>query len=58
MLCTCSPAGQEEMFLEVGILVPTRTTPAPKLTEEEQKAFIAKATAVAPKYKTELLKSA
>jgi len=58
LLCTCSPAGQEEMFLEVGILVPTRTTPAPKLNEEDQKAFISKAVALAPKYKTELLKSA
>jgi len=58
MLCTCSPAGQEEMFLEIGVLLPTRDTPAPKLTGEEQQAFIAKATALAPKYKTELLKSA
>src|SRR5580700_8777093 len=27
MLCICSPAGQENMFLEVGVPVATRTTP-------------------------------
>lgn len=31
MLCVCSPAGQEKLFLEVGVPVGTRTTPAPKL---------------------------
>jgi quercetin dioxygenase-like cupin family protein len=58
LLCTCSPGGQEEMFIEVGVQVATRTTPPPPLSEDEQKAFRAKAEALAPKYKTELLRSA
>jgi quercetin dioxygenase-like cupin family protein len=55
MLCICSPAGQEEFFLEIGIPVATRTTPPPKLDEEAQGAFKKKAEALAPKYRTELL---
>lgn len=55
MLCICSPAGQEEFFLEIGVTVATRTTPPPKLDEAEQAAFRQKAEALAPKYKTELL---
>src|ERR1700691_4509939 len=35
LLCICSPAGQEEFFLEVGVPVPTRTTAPPKLDEAE-----------------------
>jgi quercetin dioxygenase-like cupin family protein len=58
MLCICSPAGQEEFFMEVGVPVPTRTTPPPKLDEEEQAAFIEKVKALAPKYRTELLREA
>ena len=58
LLCICSPAGQEELFLEVGVPVATRTTPPPKLDEAGQKAFMAKAGALAPKYRTELLKEA
>lgn len=58
MLCICSPAGQEEFFLEVGVLVATRTTPPPKLDDAAQAAFKAKAAALAPKYRTELLESA
>src|SRR6202451_608447 len=42
MLCICSPAGQEKFFMEVGVPVPTRTTPPPKLNEQEQAAFIDK----------------
>jgi quercetin dioxygenase-like cupin family protein len=30
LLCLCSPAGQEEFFLEVGVPVATRATPPPK----------------------------
>src|ERR1700677_4333401 len=58
MLCICSPAGQEEFFKEIGVPVATRTTPPPKLNEKEQAAFIEKAKALAPKYRTELLKEA
>ncbi|HEY1498326.1 MAG TPA: cupin domain-containing protein [Acidobacteriaceae bacterium] len=58
MLCICSPAGQEKFFQEVGVQVATRTTPPPKLSAEEEKAFIEKVVALAPKYRTELLRSA
>ena len=58
MLCICSPAGQEKFFLEVGVLVATRTTPPPKLSEKEQAVFIEKVKALAPKYRTELLREA
>jgi quercetin dioxygenase-like cupin family protein len=58
LLCICSPAGQEEFFLEVGVPVPTRTTEPPKLDEAAQVAFIAKVQALAPKYRTELLPTA
>jgi uncharacterized cupin superfamily protein len=56
LLCLCAPAGQDEFFLEVGVRVATRTTPAPKLSESEQKAFMEKSSALAPKYRTELLR--
>ena len=58
LLCICSPAGQEKFFLEVGVPVATRTTPPPQLSEEEERAFIAKVVGLAPKYRTELLRSA
>jgi quercetin dioxygenase-like cupin family protein len=58
MLCICSPAGQEEFFLEVGVPVATRATPPPKLDEAGEAAFRAKAAALAPKYRTELLRQA
>jgi quercetin dioxygenase-like cupin family protein len=58
MLCICSPAGQEKFFLEVGVPVSTRTIPPPKLSEKEQAAFIEKVKALAPKYRTELLREA
>ncbi len=57
-LCTCSPAGLEKFFLEVGVPVAARTTPPPKLDEAAQAEFIAKARALAPKYRMELLRSA
>src|SRR5229473_5940669 len=56
LLCICSPAGQEKFFTEVGVPVATRTTPPPKLNEKEQAAFIEKVKALAPKYRTELLR--
>jgi quercetin dioxygenase-like cupin family protein len=58
MLCVCSPAGQEKFFAEGGVPVATRTTPPPKLSEKDQAAFIEKAQALAPKYRTELLREA
>jgi quercetin dioxygenase-like cupin family protein len=58
LLCTCSPAGLEDYFMEIGVPVATRTTPPPKLDEAAQAEFIAKATGLAAKYRTELLRSA
>ncbi len=58
MLCICSPAGQDKFFLEVGVPVATRTTPPPKLGEKEQADFIDRVKALAPSYRTELLKEA
>jgi len=58
MLCICSPAGQENFFLEVGVPVATRTAPPPKLNPKEQAAFIDKVKALAPRYRTELLREA
>jgi quercetin dioxygenase-like cupin family protein len=55
LLCICSPAGQEDFFVQVGVPVATRTTPPPKLDPAAQKAFKEKSEALAPKYKTELL---
>jgi quercetin dioxygenase-like cupin family protein len=58
LLCICSPAGQENFFKEIGVPVATRTTPAPRLNETEQLAFVEKAKALAPKYRTEFLREA
>ena len=58
MLCICSPAGQEEFFMEVGVPVATRTTPPPRLDQVAQEKFKAKAAALAPKYRTEFLQRA
>ena len=55
MLCICSPAGQEEFFLEIGVPVATRTTPPPELDQAAQAKFRAKAGALAEKYRTEFL---
>jgi quercetin dioxygenase-like cupin family protein len=58
LLCICSPAGQENFFQQVGVPVATRTTPPPKLDDKQQKEFMEKAKALAPKYRTELLEKA
>jgi quercetin dioxygenase-like cupin family protein len=55
LLCLCAPAGQEEFFKEVGVPVAHRTEAPPPLDGAATGAFIAKAVALAPKYRTELL---
>jgi len=55
LLCMCTPAGQEEFFMRVGVLVESRTTPPPEPSEDDQAAFLAKARELAPQYRTELL---
>jgi quercetin dioxygenase-like cupin family protein len=56
MLCICSPSGQEDFFRELGVNVATRTTAPAQPGAAEMAEFVAKATALAPKYRTELLK--
>jgi len=58
LLCMCSPAGQDEFFMKVGVQVETRTTPPPKPTKAEEEAGKAKAQALAPQYRTEMLQHA
>ena len=55
LLCLCSPPGQEEFFRAVGVPVAHRTQAPPALSDTDQAAFIAKAQALAPRYRTELL---
>jgi len=56
LLCICSPAGQEEFFLAVGIPVTGRTIPAPKPSPAAQAATMKKILALLPKYRTEMVK--
>ena len=56
LLCMCAPAGQEEFFMAIGKAVDSRTTPAPRLSKDEEAAIMKKAEALAPRYRTELLK--
>jgi Mannose-6-phosphate isomerase len=58
MLCICAPAGQERFFEELGVRVGTRTDAPPKLDEAATEEMKEKAFALAPKYKTELLREA
>jgi quercetin dioxygenase-like cupin family protein len=55
LLCICSPAGQEELFLAVGVPVATRTTPAPKLGKAAEAEMKAKVAALLPKYRTQMV---
>jgi quercetin dioxygenase-like cupin family protein len=55
MLCTCSPAGQDDFFLAVGDRVATRTSPPPQLDAAGVADRIARARELAPRYRTELL---
>jgi quercetin dioxygenase-like cupin family protein len=55
LLCICAPAGQEEFFAQVGVAVPTRTTPPPIPTPESEARLRKLAEELAPKYKTEFL---
>jgi quercetin dioxygenase-like cupin family protein len=55
LLCLCSPAGQEEYFMAVGVPVATRVSPPPKLDETAQATLKARAEALASQYRTEFL---
>ena len=56
LLCICAPAGQEELFAQVGVSVATRITPPPKPDAAAQAAGKSRAEALAPKYRTEFVK--
>ncbi len=56
MLCMCTPAGQEEFFVEVGDPLDSRTSQLPKLDKAGMEERMKRAKALAPKYHTELLK--
>ena len=56
MLCLCVPAGQEQMFVEVGDRVATRTSPPPKLSDADIQRRQATGMSLAAKYKTEFVK--
>jgi quercetin dioxygenase-like cupin family protein len=56
LLCICSPAGQDEFFLAVGVPVATRTTPPPKPDQTAEAEMKAKILALLPKYRTEMIK--
>jgi len=55
LLCLCSPPGQEEFFMAVGVPVASRAAPAPKLDPAAEAALKAKVEALATQYRTELL---
>ena len=56
MLCMCTPAGQEAFFIEVGDPAESRTAPPPQLNREELEERKKRVEALAPKYRTEILK--
>jgi quercetin dioxygenase-like cupin family protein len=55
LLCTVAPAGLESFFAEFGDPVPTRTSPAPELSEVERRNRLERAAATAPEYGIEIL---
>ncbi len=55
LLCTVAPAGLERFFAEFGDPVPTRTSPAPMLSNAERQERLQRATAKAPAYGFEIL---
>jgi quercetin dioxygenase-like cupin family protein len=52
LLCICSPAGQEELFLAIGVRVATRTTPPSKPSKAAEAEIKSKIAALLPKYRT------
>ncbi len=56
MLCTCSPAGQEEFFMAVGVPVASRSAPPPQISAEEKAAKGKLIEQLLPKYRTEMAK--
>ena len=57
MLCMCTPAGQEDYFMAIGMPLERRDAPSPEISNEEKAAKGELARKLAPKYRTEMLKS-
>ena len=58
MLCMCTPSGQDEFFMAVGIPMESRTAPPPPPPSEAEKAETGKLIqALLPKYRTEMVKA-
>jgi quercetin dioxygenase-like cupin family protein len=55
LLCAVSPAGLEEYFAAFGDPLPSRTAPAPALSEQELGARMGTAAALAGQYRIEIL---
>ena len=55
LLCTAAPAGLENFFAEFGDPVPTRSSPAPSLSDAEREDRLRRAMAAAPRYGMEIL---
>ncbi|WP_020668289.1 cupin domain-containing protein [Amycolatopsis nigrescens] len=55
MLCMCTPAGQDEYFLEIAAPVESAAATPPEISEAEQNARRQKAARLAAQYRTELL---
>ena len=55
LLCLCSPSGQEELFMAVGDPVDSAAGPVPVLSDAEKAERRARAAALAPRYRTEML---
>jgi quercetin dioxygenase-like cupin family protein len=55
MLCMCTPAAQEELFLAVGFPIESRRSSPPKPTKEEQVEKSKLLAALLPKYRTEMV---
>jgi hypothetical protein len=55
LLCTVAPSGLEKFFAEFGDPVPTRTSPAPALSDVERQERRRRAIAEAPEYGMEIL---
>lgn len=55
LLCLVAPAGLEAYFEEFADRVPTRTSPAPELTDGQVRQRMRAAEALAPKYRIEIL---
>jgi quercetin dioxygenase-like cupin family protein len=55
VLCLVAPAGLEEYFAEFGDRVPSRTAPAPDLTDDQRRERMDRAMQLAPRYRIENL---